>query len=61
MQLIRKKFNILGTPMQMETKKWTVAIESKDGKKYGTDITMARKRSKELAKSKKPSKKKKKK
>jgi hypothetical protein len=57
---IRRKFNILGTPIQIETKKWNAAIESKENKKYGTDISIARERAKELSDSKKSKKTKKK-
>lgn len=57
---IRKKFNILGTPIQIETKKWNVAIESKENKKYDTNITVARERSSKISKSKKSKKTKKK-
>lgn len=44
---LRRKFNIIGTPIQIETKKWNVAIESKENKKRGTKMTMAKKRATE--------------
>lgn len=39
---LRNWFNIIGTPIQIETKKWNVAIESKENKKRGTNITLAK-------------------
>jgi len=47
---IRQKFNILGTPIQVETKKWNVAIESKENKKFGTQETIAKQRASDKAK-----------
>ncbi|MDO8668911.1 MAG: ribosome biogenesis GTPase Der [Candidatus Buchananbacteria bacterium] len=46
---IRQKFNILGTPIQIETKKWNVLIEAKENKKYGNEEGIAKQRSRELA------------
>lgn len=57
---IRTKFNILGTPIQLETKKWNVSIESKENKKYGTAEDIAKRRSAGLGKKKNEKKKKKK-
>ncbi|NCN07081.1 ribosome biogenesis GTPase Der [Candidatus Falkowbacteria bacterium] len=57
---IRTKFNILGTPIQLETKKWNVSIESKENKKYGTTEDIAKRRSSGLGKKKNEKKKNKK-
>jgi GTP-binding protein len=55
---IRKAFNILGTPIQIETKQWNVKIESKENKKFGTDVSLAKERSKDMLKIKQSKKKK---
>ncbi len=47
---IRTKFNILGTTIHVETKKWNVAIESKENAKLGTKESIAKQRASGLAK-----------
>lgn len=50
---IREKFKILGTPLHIETKKWNVAIEAKENKKFGSTENIARQRAAGLSKKKK--------
>ena len=47
---IREKFHILGTPIQMETNKWNVMIESKENKKYGRQESIAKETAKRKTK-----------
>lgn len=47
---LREKFHILGTPIQMETKKWNVAIEAKENKRKGANTFLAKELARNRAK-----------